>query len=1588
MPRSQPLNRTAQQVTSNPLNNMFFDPTNIAKTIPDYLTLPTPADLAQTMLENTQKWTASVNDFPQLIEQTINTLLQWLDDVTGINLIGFQTGLNSITAALQQSWVNFQQLINGIAGEIDSDVNDALAVWNTLSGDFTASAEAFSTLLSSWWTALEDDTGITLINAWETAWNTYISTVTEIETDEQITITQFFDALLGISTVNTGQVIGVTETIYPRPGGNGLLRSTAKATKFLSSGPASGHGTLAGPIGFIRELPVIGTNPDIFSKGTLSATARAYQYRIPVQLTGRGALVALVPELITISFIVGVKEFVYVDLFGHGTLAATATVKEFILAPHLSGQGVLSGRVQEFFSVTASNIDSIGMDFFGHGQLSATATVKEFILPAAPSGRGALTAIIPGYISPSFILGVKQYLYIDQFGHGVLTATATVKQFTLAPNTAGHGLLTAQVNEDITFSGGAVPIVSIGMDFFGHGQLTSTAVVKEFILPATLSGKGALVGLVPGVTTSSFVQGIKETIVLDIFGHGTLTTTVRASQFKEAIALSGHGSLVGLVPDVTSSSFVVGQKYGILSFTSGRGVLTATAVSTKAIVAVHLSGRGSTASPVGGPSIGSFDQALLNALEDALTGNLTGTLSQLQAAFNDLMALLGSPTALGTGSPVPSAPTSTPLFGTLVAATNPTVANDIFGGSTFWSSLMSLLFPNAGGAVGAAVASASVAGLLGPTDIGSSLQASVDSLWNALTNPTTYQSGNSLQNLASAAQNLWSTLFGSGAVVETTTTNSNAITAQALGNVASTAVDTSANAVFPISQINGSSPTTITVDQADSAIGYILVPSAGTKETVIWLGQTQGTLSSFVINLYEVDTSNGALNYLFSSGDIHGSLSGTLGWNYWNISNSVSEDAVGAGVNTSNSVNTNVTWSHTLGPSANMLLVNVSFTSTIGFSNFPNMTVSCGISGPVMTLLAAVNCNNVGSNGFNAVFYLANPPTGTQTIFLQPGGPGTNLFANFSANSVSYIGVASLGTPVTNHGSSTSPTTGAITTAPGDMVFAGFGSADNTIFSSPSNTQRYLYPSSTNAAEHGNLIQDVVVTSGSSSTLSATLSSSLAWSAIGVNLVASNALAAAQNDVYAVEVTVQGTGYYNMVGIPNHWLPVNTNVFPQSLGATRDSYDPPDWDANGVGSSGGPSATSISWSHTNAANAYLLVAIVEYTLGGSPTHSATYNGVTMTSLGSSVTGSWVKITLFGLAVTAAGTHTVAVSSNQAGYMTGRSTSFTGVSNVVTGSINTTTGSSATPSITVLANTGMVMFGALGSLNAAITITQGNNSWTETNTNADLAGAWQPLVQDLTFGGLGNVQGSMSSTSWVGVGIALAGVELTPGDISAPAYSSDVPWIGIGGTAGITQQVPATTEMASWYGNVNQTTGAYTYTIPGWVISDYDNGQNDLIDIILVGGGAGGNGGTSVGGGGGSWTVVTLTYGTQITGGTTTITGITGPGGAGGSGGGSPTSGAAGSDTTAVVTGYGTLTAAGGTVSGGIGFFGGSPGNQMWNGTNYYGGGEETNINYGSGNGGGNGPGGGGSAGGTISGTNYSGGNGAFGAVWFVARQPG
>jgi hypothetical protein len=63
-------------------------------------------------------------------EQAIESFLELLDAQTGLDLLGFwrdyTTFSNQMSAALQQSWMNFQNFLNGLAQEADADVEGAL----------------------------------------------------------------------------------------------------------------------------------------------------------------------------------------------------------------------------------------------------------------------------------------------------------------------------------------------------------------------------------------------------------------------------------------------------------------------------------------------------------------------------------------------------------------------------------------------------------------------------------------------------------------------------------------------------------------------------------------------------------------------------------------------------------------------------------------------------------------------------------------------------------------------------------------------------------------------------------------------------------------------------------------------------------------------------------------------------------------------------------------------------------------------------------------------------------------------------------------------------------------------------------------------------------------------------------------------------------------------------------------------------------------------------------------------------------------------------------------------------------------------
>lgn len=205
------------------------------------------------------------------------------------------------------------------------------------------------------------------------------------------------------------------------------------------------------------------------------------------------------------------------------------------------------------------------------------------------------------------------------------------------------------------------------------------------------------------------------------------------------------------------------------------------------------------------------------------------------------------------------------------------------------------------------------------------------------------------------------------------------------------------------------------------------------------------------------------------------------------------------------------------------------------------------------------------------------------------------------------------------------------------------------------------------------------------------------------------------------------------------------------------------------------------------------------------------------------------------------------------------------------------------------------------------------------------------------------------------------------DFDDTVYSGDTPWFGIGIITGDIKP-PVLTPRKQTYDEP----GAFVYTIP-----EQFRSEGNIINVIICPAGGGGSAiPAAPGGGAGDWVGVSLVYGTDITPGTTTLSGFVGDGGDGGTIG--DVNGKDGDDSYVVVPGHGTITAHGGIQSGAPGFFGESPGDFSFDGTPYRGGAKATvpsQDGFAPGGGGGSWSFGGG------------GGSGAHAQVWFVAKQP-
>ena len=428
-----------------------------------------------------------------------------------------------------------------------------------------------------------------------------------------------------------------------------------------------------------------------------------------------------------------------------------------------------------------------------------------------------------------------------------------------------------------------------------------------------------------------------------------------------------------------------------------------------------------------------------------------------------------------------------------------------------------------------------------------------------------------------------------------------------------------------------------------------------------------------------------------------------------------------------------------------------------------------------------------------------------------------------------------------------------------------------------------------------------------------------------------------QGQIYAIELQIVGTGTHTLVGLPDHWVTANPNVYPQQLGASRVAMTVPAYDTVGAGAHiGATSPATQTESFTATAGDDVFVFADAYSAAAITAWTVTYGGVSMTQLetvNNDNTAADGQFALFHLAGVSGGAQTISVKATSTGtvYMTFNAVSYKSVGTI--GTISTNYGTSS-PSVAATGVSGGIVIAGISEVSFGGSATLSSFSGTARSTQSGV-GSNLPAVVIGESATVGAVSLTCSSTgnAWAAIAVVLEGVPIAaPSQIAAPTYSQDVPWLALssetGGTTGV--YAPQTTN----YPDV----GTFQFLLPAWAV---------YVDLIGIGGGGAGQGellaNEGVGGAAGSWNATVLTVGntgTDIPAGAI-ITVTVGSGGSG------PTpyftDGNSGTATTFSWTDASstphTLTCAGGAGGSGIGFyyFGHSPGNETHNGVTYVGG---------------------------------------------------
>ena len=218
--------------------------------------------------------------------------------------------------------------------------------------------------------------------------------------------------------------------------------------------------------------------------------------------------------------------------------------------------------------------------------------------------------------------------------------------------------------------------------------------------------------------------------------------------------------------------------------------------------------------------------------------------------------------------------------------------------------------------------------------------------------------------------------------------------------------------------------------------------------------------------------------------------------------NPVTYESTGAG----SSANGNISWTHTIGASANCLIV-AATTRTYLYS-IPTCTV-----GSTYMKVLGLQSYDPASNRFVVIWGLLNPPTGTQTISV------TGQTNYTGANSIAYSGVSGFSIPEYSIGVGTSTSLTVDTDVDGGITVQALASnatPAGKVFTNYNQTSRW---NQRTASMYGLLIGDTGGQNANDSVFTASQDTAWEWGSIGVTLLPSSS---APTGVY---LDALGNGY-------------------------------------------------------------------------------------------------------------------------------------------------------------------------------------------------------------------------------------------------------------------------------------------------------------------------------------------------------------------------------------------------------------------------------------------------------------------------------